>query len=197
MTDPYTRADLITEAALQHKPATEIRQRAYVVTHGPDLLGVRLDEAEARRLAEEHLRESTSLRGVALGWSARSADESHVVELYGATLLGQVIEPPYTVAPVDLLAEVGRLQTRVADLERERDELNAMIRSSNTAAVTARRELEQRPDRATVLREAVDEVTASCPEHGPREEAWMDCHCEVADLLREMAGAAEGGEGCG
>lgn len=43
--------------------------------------------------------------------------------------------------------------------------------------------------RAVALNDAADEVVASCPDHSDRDEAWMDCHCAVADELRRMAAA--------
>ncbi|MHA4819451.1 hypothetical protein ACXZ65_34440 [Streptomyces aculeolatus] len=48
--------------------------------------------------------------------------------------------------------------------------------------------------RAAVLREEADEVVASCPDHGPRDETWMDCRCDAADELRRRADEI-GGEG--
>lgn len=56
-------------------------------------------------------------------------------------------------------------------------------------------ELEQRPSRAEVLREAADEIIAApCPEHGTRDETWIECYCAVGDELRRMAHAAEAGD---
>jgi hypothetical protein len=40
---------------------------------------------------------------------------------------------------------------------------------------------------AALLQKTAAEIVASCPEHGPRDEAWIDCHCMVADELRRQA----------
>jgi hypothetical protein len=89
-----------------------------------------------------------------------------------------------------LLDDSARLRARVAELERERTELNEMIRSSNAAAVTARREMERRPSRAAVLREAADRLNSACPD-GSTPELDL-CHCHTADVFRHWADATEG-----
>ncbi|MFI2031903.1 hypothetical protein [Streptomyces buecherae] len=45
--------------------------------------------------------------------------------------------------------------------------------------------------RSAIHDEIADEITASCPEHGPRDEAWMDCHCDVAYEVKRWAISGE------
>jgi hypothetical protein len=55
-------------------------------------------------------------------------------------------------------------------------------------------ELEARPSPADALRQAADDLTAACPDHGDADEAWMDCPCEFADELRRKAALAGSGD---
>jgi hypothetical protein len=41
--------------------------------------------------------------------------------------------------------------------------------------------------RAEVLAEEATELRAACPDHGQREEVWMDCPCRIADELERRA----------
>jgi uncharacterized membrane protein YccC len=80
-----------------------------------------------------------------------------------------------------LTPAVDWLINRVAELE-------AVV-----SGIDAPAELAGRPSRAEVLRQEADEIVAHCPDHTDGEEAWMDCHCDVADEMRRRASKAEAG----
>lgn len=45
--------------------------------------------------------------------------------------------------------------------------------------------------RAATLREAADELTAACPDHGTGDTCVIRCQCDGADVIRRLAGKDE------
>lgn len=68
-----------------------------------------------------------------------------------------------------------------------RDELAAMF-----APYLSGKLLEEaaRQAEAVVLRKEADDVVKFCPDHGNHYTSYMDCHCAVADVLRQRAAKA-------
>lgn len=97
-------------------------------------------------LSEEQLAEyggRAALRGAALtAWLNRNSPFPGMYAVQGAEAVLET-DVPALLAEIDRVqraytADTADLKRRVAELEAERDELNAMVRSSNAAAVEAR-----------------------------------------------------------
>ncbi|MFX4294127.1 hypothetical protein [Streptomyces bohaiensis] len=105
--------------------------------------------------------------------------------LYDETDREVTTEHGVAVAEVPLVADgelIAETPVAVAELLAEVQQLRASVA-----------ELEGRPSRADVLREAADHLSGACLHHNPDlDEGWPDCPCEYADDIRRLANLAEG-----
>lgn len=102
---------------------------------------------------------------------------THMLNAYAAWVANEV-------ATSETAAARGIIAEQAAQLEQAR---GIAVQLENEVARLTDELAAVRPDRAEVLRDVADDVVAYCPDHGDRDTARMDCHCDIATELRKAA----------